>query len=65
MQDIYIKAIAEKASCRSWQVENCIQLFEEGSTIPFISRYRKERTGGLLRYVTGPRPMLNSTSASS
>ncbi len=47
MQDIYIKAIAEKASCRSWQVENCIQLFEEGSTIPFISRYRKERTGGL------------------
>lgn len=47
MLDIYIKAIAEKADCRSWQVENCIQLFEEGSTIPFISRYRKERTGGL------------------
>ena len=30
-----------------WQVENCAALFEEGATIPFISRYRKERTGGL------------------
>ena len=32
---------------REWQVENCINLFSEGATIPFISRYRKERTGGL------------------
>ena len=32
---------------RDWQVENCVKLFEEGATIPFISRYRKERTGGL------------------
>ncbi|MDD3521052.1 MAG: Tex-like N-terminal domain-containing protein, partial [Actinomycetota bacterium] len=31
----------------TWQVEHCIELFEEGATIPFISRYRKERTGGL------------------
>ena len=31
----------------SWQVEHCIGLFEEGATIPFISRYRKEYTGGL------------------
>ncbi len=28
-------------------MENCVQLFEEGNTIPFISRYRKEKTGGL------------------
>ena len=28
-------------------MENCINLFEDGATIPFISRYRKERTGGL------------------
>ena len=28
-------------------MENCSKLFEEGATIPFISRYRKERTGGL------------------
>ena len=32
---------------KDWQVENCVKLFEEGATIPFISRYRKERTGGL------------------
>ena len=32
---------------KDWQVENCAGLFEEGATIPFISRYRKERTGGL------------------
>ena len=32
---------------KEWQVENCAALFEEGATIPFISRYRKERTGGL------------------
>lgn len=47
MQEIYIKAIAEKTGCREWQVENCISLFADGATIPFISRYRKERTGGL------------------
>ena len=28
-------------------MENCISLFADGATIPFISRYRKERTGGL------------------
>ena len=28
-------------------MENCARLFEEGATIPFVSRYRKERTGGL------------------
>ncbi len=28
-------------------MENCVHLFEEGNTIPFISRYRKEKTGGL------------------
>jgi len=28
-------------------VENTVKLFEEGATIPFISRYRKEATGGL------------------
>ena len=28
-------------------MENCVSLFDDGATIPFISRYRKERTGGL------------------
>ena len=47
MKNIYIKFIAGRLDVREWQVENCAALFEEGATIPFISRYRKERTGGL------------------
>ena len=47
MKTIYIKAIAARLQVKEWQVENCMGLFEEGATIPFISRYRKERTGGL------------------
>ncbi|WP_294174857.1 Tex family protein [uncultured Clostridium sp.] len=33
------------------QVENVIKLLDEGNTVPFISRYRKEQTGGLSDYV--------------
>ena len=47
MKAIYINAIAEKAGAKPWQVENCVELLADGSTIPFISRYRKEKTGGL------------------
>lgn len=47
MKDLYVKMIAARLSVREWQVENCVKLFEDGATIPFISRYRKERTGGL------------------
>ena len=47
MKSLYINEIARKLSIKDWQVENCIGLFEEGATIPFISRYRKEKTGGL------------------
>ena len=47
MKEIYIKNIAQRLDVQVWQVENCVALFEEGATIPFISRYRKERTGGL------------------
>ena len=47
MKDLYIKTIADKLSVKEWQVENCAVLFADGATIPFISRYRKERTGGL------------------
>ena len=43
----YIKSIADKLSIREWQVEHTIELLEEGATVPFISRYRKERTGRL------------------
>ena len=47
MKEIYIKSIASRLGVKEWQVENCAGLFEEGATIPFISRYRKEKTGGL------------------
>lgn len=47
MKQIYVDYIAGLLGVRDWQVENCATLFEEGCTIPFISRYRKERTGGL------------------
>lgn len=47
MKNIYIDYIARTIGVKDWQVENCVHLFEEGNTIPFISRYRKEKTGGL------------------
>lgn len=47
MKNIYIDHIARTIGVKDWQVENCVHLFEEGNTIPFISRYRKEKTGGL------------------
>ena len=47
MKDIYVRHVAALLQVKDWQVENCAELFAEGCTIPFISRYRKERTGGL------------------
>jgi len=47
MKEIYIRNIAQRLGIQPWQVENCVELFGDGCTIPFISRYRKERTGGL------------------
>ena len=47
MKEIYIRHIAGLLQVKDWQVENCAELFAEGCTVPFISRYRKERTGGL------------------
>ncbi len=42
-----IKIIAEELGIKEKQVENAIKLIDEGNTIPFIARYRKEVTGGL------------------
>ena len=42
-----IELIAKKLGLHDWQVENTIRLMDEGATIPFISRYRKEMTGSL------------------
>ncbi|MBQ9584261.1 MAG: RNA-binding transcriptional accessory protein [Bacteroidales bacterium] len=47
MTDLYIKHISSLLGINQWQALHCVELLEEGATIPFISRYRKERTGGL------------------
>lgn len=45
--NIFTKIIAGELQLPQQGVENTLKLLEEGCTIPFISRYRKERTGGL------------------
>ena len=41
------KIIAEELQVKEYQVQSAINLIDEGNTIPFIARYRKEVTGGL------------------
>jgi len=43
----YIQIIVKETGLREHQVENTLKLLENGATIPFISRYRKESTGGM------------------
>ena len=47
MSQIHIGKIAEELSIRNSQVAATIKLLDEGATVPFISRYRKEMTGSL------------------
>ena len=47
MTDIFPSLIAKETSIRQQQVENTIKLLDDGATVPFISRYRKEATGNL------------------
>src|SRR5438477_7307096 len=42
-----LSRIAQDLQIRKLQVESVIELLDEGNTVPFITRYRKERTGGL------------------
>ena len=42
-----IQKLTEELEVKKWQVEAAVQLIDEGNTIPFISRYRKEATGAL------------------
>ena len=42
-----IKILTEEFSLKPFQVENTVKLIDEGNTIPFIARYRKEATGSL------------------
>lgn len=39
--------VIEETQLKPFQVENTIEMFDEGATVPFIARYRKERTGEL------------------
>ncbi|NLM48391.1 MAG: RNA-binding transcriptional accessory protein [Epulopiscium sp.] len=42
-----VKKLQEEFNLKTFQVENTIKLIDEGNTIPFIARYRKEATGSL------------------
>ena len=39
--------LAEELGIKLWQAEKAVELLDGGNTVPFISRYRKEETGGL------------------
>jgi len=45
--DLIVNKIAQEIGVKNSQVENAVKLIDEGNTIPFIARYRKEATGGL------------------
>ncbi len=47
MNDTIIENIASELKIKPSQVNNTLALLEEGATVPFIARYRKERTNGL------------------
>ena len=47
MNEIIINEIAKELNVKINQVETVLKLLEEGNTIPFIARYRKEATGAL------------------
>ncbi|WP_103667413.1 Tex family protein [Pseudanabaena sp. BC1403] len=44
-EQLIIQLIAQELSLRTEQIKNALDLFAEGATIPFVARYRKERTG--------------------
>lgn len=44
--DINLK-LCQEFSLKAWQIENTVKLIDDGNTIPFIARYRKEATGSL------------------
>ena len=45
-----IQVITRELNVEKWQVEAAVKLIDEGCTIPFISRYRKEATGTPVSY---------------
>ena len=43
----FVSVLSEQFHLKNWQVEKVIELIDEGNTIPFIARYRKEAHGSL------------------
>ncbi len=46
-QLVFDQQVADRVNVPAWQVKNTLQLITDGNTIPFIARYRKEKTGSL------------------
>ena len=42
-----LKQLTSELNIKLWQTEAAVKLIDEGNTIPFIARYRKEATGSL------------------
>ena len=47
MNQQHLEIITGKLAISAKQIENTVKLLEEGATVPFVSRYRKEATGSL------------------
>ena len=47
MKDEIISALARELKISEKQVRNTLEMLEQGDTVPFIARYRKEQTNGL------------------
>ena len=42
-----LERISQELGIESWKIEKAVELLDQGSTVPFIARYRKEVTGSL------------------
>ena len=40
-----LERISQELGIESWKIEKAVELLDQGSTVPFIARYRKEITG--------------------
>jgi protein Tex len=47
MTELHTARVAEELGLKLWQILSIESLFKEGATVPFIARYRKEKTGSL------------------
>ena len=47
MNEEIIKRISQELKITEEQIQNTLSMLEEGNTVPFIARYRKEQTKGL------------------